>query len=148
MKKLFSSKELFSLRNNIPIALVITAVLNLNTRSEHDSLRFQCPLCHSFNTACNPNTNLARCFPCQKNFNPIDLVMTVRSLSFPDSVALLQKIQAKLTHSPHKQQKTHPTRTTVKQTPPQSTQTQQLQPSAKQELTWLGDILSQYIKLS
>ncbi|XPS89502.1 hypothetical protein Dvar_75210 [Desulfosarcina variabilis str. Montpellier] len=54
--------------------------------------RFLCPLCNEFQTATNPKTNLARCFLCEKNFNPIDLVMTVKGLGFVDSVKYLHTL--------------------------------------------------------
>lgn len=53
-------------------------------------LRFLCPLCSRFNTAVNPATNLARCFACRKNFNPIDLVMAVHKCSFLEAVSFLE----------------------------------------------------------
>ncbi len=53
-------------------------------------LRFRCPVCHGFHTATNPKTNLARCFECQINFNPIDLVMAVTAQSFVETVEFLK----------------------------------------------------------
>jgi transposase-like protein len=78
------------LRNQIPIDEVITDLLNLKLRNVNAILRFRCPLCDNFHTATNHETNLARCFDCQKNFNPIDLVMTVGKCSFVDAVQLLK----------------------------------------------------------
>jgi DNA primase len=78
------------LRNQIPIDEVITDLLNLKLRNVNAILRFRCPLCHNFHTATNHDTNLARCFDCQKNFNSIDLVMTVGKCSFIDAVELLK----------------------------------------------------------
>ncbi|MBW2337503.1 MAG: hypothetical protein JRF47_12225 [Deltaproteobacteria bacterium] len=78
------------LRNQIPIDEVITDLLNLKVRNVNAILRFRCPLCDNFHTATNHETNLARCFDCQKNFNPIDLVMTVGKCSFVDAVQLLK----------------------------------------------------------
>jgi hypothetical protein len=40
-------------------------------------------------TACHPKTNLGRCFRCQRNFNPIDLVMVVKGLCFQEAVQFL-----------------------------------------------------------
>ena len=37
-------------------------------------------------TATNPRTNLGRCFRCQRNFNPIDLVMVVKRYTFLQAV--------------------------------------------------------------
>jgi len=78
------------LRNQIPIDEVITDLLNLKVRNVNAILRFRCPLCHNFHTATNHDTNLARCFDCQKNFNPIDLVMTVGKCGFIDAVQILK----------------------------------------------------------
>ena len=78
------------LRNQIPIDEVITDLLNLKVRNINAILRFRCPLCGNFHTATNHETNLARCFDCKQNFNPIDLVITVGKCSFVDAVELLK----------------------------------------------------------
>jgi DNA primase len=90
MSKHYSANLLRMLRNQIPIDEVITDLLNLKVRNVNAILRFRCPLCHNFHTATKHDTNLARCFDCQKNFNPIDLVMTVGKCSFVDAVQLLK----------------------------------------------------------
>ena len=68
MAKHYTAVFLRMLRNQIPIDAVIVDLLNLELRSDHKMLRFRCPLCHGFHTATNHETNLARCFDCQKNF--------------------------------------------------------------------------------
>jgi hypothetical protein len=90
MSNYYSANLLRMLRNKIPIDEVITDLLNLKVRNVNAILRFRCPLCHNFHTATNHDTNLARCFDCQKNFTPIDLVMTVGKCSFVDAVQLLK----------------------------------------------------------
>jgi predicted RNA-binding Zn-ribbon protein involved in translation (DUF1610 family) len=108
MSKHYTADFLRMLRNQIPIDEVITDLLNLKVRNVNAILRFRCPLCGNFHTATNAilrfrcplcgnfhtatnhETNLARCFDCQKNFNPIDLVMTVGKCSFVDAVELLK----------------------------------------------------------
>ena len=55
-------------------------------------LRFLCPLCREFNTAVNPRTNLGRCFRCEQNFNPIDMVMIVKGYSFLQAVEYLSSL--------------------------------------------------------
>ena len=77
------------LRNDIDIDLVIKR-LRLETRSSQKIFRFRCPLCHGFHTATNPKTNLARCFDCRINFNPIDLVMAASARSFVQTVEFLK----------------------------------------------------------
>ena len=90
MSKHYSANFLRILRNQIPIDGVITDLLNLEVHHDHQILRFRCPLCDNFHTATNHQTNLARCFDCQKNFNPIDLVITVGKCSFIDAVQFLK----------------------------------------------------------
>ena len=78
------------LRNDIPINSVIEDLLNLKVRYTDQMCRFQCPQCFNFHTATNPSTNLARCFDCKENFNPIDMVMSVEKCSFIDAVESLK----------------------------------------------------------
>ena len=92
MKKRFSAQELFELRNSIPINTVIAELLALPSKTTEGLFRFLCPICHEFQTATNPGTNLARCFVCQKNFNPIDLVMLVKKTGFIESVTYLKTV--------------------------------------------------------
>lgn len=82
MSRHYSSDFLRHLRNQISIDQVIVDLLNLELKDDCETLRFRCPLCYNFHTATNHQTNLARCFDCQKNFNPIDLVITVGKCSF------------------------------------------------------------------
>lgn len=86
----YTRQELFILRNHIPIDSLI-AELGIPSRMIEGYFRFCCPVCDEFNTAVNPQTNLARCFACRKNYNPIDLVMIVKGLDFIHSVKFLQK---------------------------------------------------------
>jgi DNA primase len=86
----YTANFLRMLRNQIPIDEVVGDLLNLELRNTADRFRFRCPLCNGFHTAINRETNLARCFDCQKNFNPIDLVMTVTNCNFLDAVDLLK----------------------------------------------------------
>ena len=90
MSQYYSAHFLRRLRNDILIDDVIVNLLNLQVRNHQKILRFRCPLCYNFHTATNHKTNLARCFDCQKNFNPIDLVMTVAKCNFVDAVQFLK----------------------------------------------------------
>jgi len=90
MPKYYPADFLRMLRNQVPIDTVIIDLLNLEVRNDLKILRFRCPLCYGFHTATNHETNLARCFDCQQNFNPIDLVMTVGKCSFVDAVEILK----------------------------------------------------------
>lgn len=92
MGKLFSSQELFEIRNSIPIDVLIEKKLAIPSKISEGFFRFLCPLCNEFQTAVNPKTNLGRCFRCEKNFNTIDMVMAFHSTGFIDSVKYLQTI--------------------------------------------------------
>jgi predicted RNA-binding Zn-ribbon protein involved in translation (DUF1610 family) len=87
----YSASLLRTLRNRIPIDAVIVDMLRMDIRPDENQLRFCCPLCGHFHTATNSKTNLARCFDCEKNFNPIDLVITVTNSNFVEAVEWLKK---------------------------------------------------------
>ena len=72
--------------------MLIRDRLQVPSKIRDGFFRFLCPLCNEFQTAVNPNTNLARCFRCEKNFNTIDLVMAVRKCGFKDSVLFLKTL--------------------------------------------------------
>lgn len=92
MGKLFSSQELYRLRNSIPIDVLIEKELAIPSKISEGFFRFLCPLCNEFQTAVNPKNNLGRCFRCEKNFNTIDMVMSWHNIGFVDSVKYLQTI--------------------------------------------------------
>lgn len=91
----FSSSQLYALRNEINVEMLIEKTLHIPCRVTDGCFRFLCPLCNGFDTAVNPKTNLARCFRCEKNYNTIDLVMLTRQADFLYSVKFLQTIHAK-----------------------------------------------------
>jgi len=86
----FTNHELYILRNDIPIDALIEKALCIPSRIADGCFRLLCPLCKQFNTAVNPETNLARCFRCEENFNTIDLVILIRKSDFVESVRFLQ----------------------------------------------------------
>lgn len=90
MSQYYPADFLRMLRNDIPIDEVIVDLLNLEVQKDRKTIRFRCPLCYNFHTATNHKTNLARCFDCQKNFNPIDMVITVGNCGFVDAVKFLK----------------------------------------------------------
>jgi hypothetical protein len=94
-KRCFSSDQLYALRNEISVQVLIEKTLHIPFQMTKGCFRFLCPLCSGFDTAVNPKTNLARCFRCEKNFNTIDLVMLVRQAKFVDSVRFLKSIHQK-----------------------------------------------------
>lgn len=95
MKQRFTRQELYDLRNFIPINELIRE-LELPCKFSEGYFRFLCPACNEFQTATKPETNLARCFRCARNFNTIDLVLICRRLSFVDGVVFLQTFYAKI----------------------------------------------------
>ena len=90
MSQYYPADFLRMLRNDIPIDEVIVDLLNLEVQKDRKTIRFRCPLCYNFHTATNHETNLARCFDCEKNFNPIDMVITVGNCGFVDAVKFLK----------------------------------------------------------
>jgi ribosomal protein S27E len=90
MSSYYPADVLRTIRNQIPIEKVIVTMLNMEVRHTSKWLRFRCPRCYNFHTATNQNTNLARCFDCRENFNPIDIVMAVGECSFVEAVEYLK----------------------------------------------------------
>ena len=89
----YISKELLRrLRNDIPIEDVISNILKIPNKVSEGYFRFLCPIYNEIHTAVNKSTNLARCFSCDKNFNPIDIIMIYENLNFFDTVNFLKEI--------------------------------------------------------
>jgi len=93
MPNRYAKQTLGRLRNDIPIAILIADILELPCKTADGYFRFLCPLCNGFDTATNPNTNLARCFTCKQNLNPIDIAMIVKRQNFREAVQFLQGIR-------------------------------------------------------
>lgn len=93
MKRVYHTKEeLFDLRNRIPVKRVIES-LKIPVKTDDGYFRFCCPLCNNHTTAINPQANLARCFSCKRNFNPIDLVIAAKGLSFAQTINYLRNLK-------------------------------------------------------
>lgn len=90
---MYSKKLLIGLRNEMPISIIIADILDIPSKTADGYFRFLCPVCNEFDTATNPKTNLARCFRCKRNFNPIDMVMVVKRMNFKDAVEYLMDIR-------------------------------------------------------
>jgi hypothetical protein len=90
MAKYFSQQLLYRLRNEIRVDELL-ATLNWPNKRREGRFCFLCPRCHEFLTAANARTNLARCFRCQINFNPIDLVMHIHECDFVTAVHFLEE---------------------------------------------------------
>ena len=91
MTKFFPRQLLYRLRNEIPVAKLVPQ-LDWPHKHREGRFCFLCPRCGEFLTAVNPRTNLARCFACETNFNPIDLVS--RSVAQPPLTIPNQPIQS------------------------------------------------------
>lgn len=89
----FSSEALHYVRNELDIVGLIRGYLEIPNKLSEGYLRFECPECKEYFTAVNPQTNLSRCFRCEKNFNTIELTMADQSLGFVDAVKLLLDIK-------------------------------------------------------
>ena len=93
MSNRYAKQTLRRLRNDIPIAILIADILELPCKTAEGYFRFLCPRCGGFDTATNPKTNLARCFTCKQNLNPIDITMIVKRQDFREAVQFLQGIR-------------------------------------------------------
>ena len=91
MPRRITEAELRRLRNDNDLSQLIRR-LGIAWKRDDGYFRFLCPICHEFNTATNPRTNLGRCFRCRKNFNPIDIVMSVERVAFLEAVRMLQQL--------------------------------------------------------
>ena len=91
MGRRYSARLLRALRNDIDIRPLIEHVLEWPSKLSEGYFRFLCPLCNQFNCAVNPDTNLGRCFRCQRNFNPIDFVMVTDQCTFVEAVEFLKR---------------------------------------------------------
>ena len=91
MSRRFTKEELFAVRNHLPIQVLIEQILKMPCKTIEGLFHFACPFCRGFETATKRETNLARCFQCEKNFNTIDLVMLSSKMSFVESVKFLKR---------------------------------------------------------
>ena len=96
MSRRFSDRQLYQVRNHIPIRHVIETLLAIESETLQGVFRFRCPLCSGRHTAVKPETNLSRCFHCGRNFNAIDLCMIAKHMSFVESVRFLIERQGQL----------------------------------------------------
>jgi DNA primase len=92
MSRQYSPEKLRCLRNEIDITDLIANVLHVPHKVSEGYFRFLCPICSEFDSATNPRTNLARCFRCERNFNPIDMVMIIHDSSFVEAAKYLSRL--------------------------------------------------------
>ena len=86
-----SAKHLGQLRNDISVHAVIDD-LRIPTRRRGTRSTFRCPSCETYLTAISPRTNFARCFRCERNFNPIDLAMEECGYGFLRAVRYVESL--------------------------------------------------------
>jgi hypothetical protein len=92
MTKVFVTRAyLHRLRNEVPFQLLFRK-LGWSHKRVGIQLRFVCPVCSESQTSINPATNLARCFRCQRNWNPIDFTITVTNCEFLQAIAQLEEL--------------------------------------------------------
>jgi len=84
----FCDNLLRRLRNQIEFANLFSR-LTWPHKRRGDQLAFLCPCCRETDSDINPRTNLARCFHCKTNFNPIDFTMNARPCDFVEAVEYL-----------------------------------------------------------
>jgi DNA primase len=91
MAKRYSAELLRRLRNEIPIDWLI-GYLRWPHKRRNGQFVFVCPVCRESESDVNPKTNLARCFHCQQNFNPIEFTMAVEVVEFVEAVEFLKPL--------------------------------------------------------
>src|SRR6516164_1745544 len=76
---MFPADLLRRLRNDLPMRVTIASLGRQGPPSKMREGRFVflCPWCGEMLVAVNPRNNLAHCFGCGKNFNNIDLLLTL-----------------------------------------------------------------------
>ena len=91
MPRYFPRQLLYRIRNEIPLASLM-AELQWPHKTRDGRLCLLCPRCGELIAVVNPRTNLARCFPCEVNFNTIDLTMSIKAYDFVDAVHFLEPL--------------------------------------------------------
>lgn len=88
MQRSLTAETLRRLRNDVDFQRLFEE-LDWPHKWREGQLAFVCPKCREYASAVNPRTNLARCFWCRTNFNPIDFVMMAGPATFLDAVHCL-----------------------------------------------------------
>ena len=80
------------IRNDLPMSVTITALGREGppAKMSEGYFRFLCPHCSEMRATVNPKNNLAHCFYCKKNWNNIDLLLTL-DYDFRSAVTLLER---------------------------------------------------------
>ena len=81
--------RLHELRNTIDFSHLFRRLGWPWNRRADGVIQFVCPKCCESQTSVNPKTNLARCFRCERNWNPIDFTMDVGRMEFLEAYGYL-----------------------------------------------------------
>ena len=84
--------RLHELRNTIDFSNLFRRLGWPWKRREDGAVLFVCPVCSESQTSVNPKTNLARCFRCERNWNPIDFAMEVGRMDFLEAYGFLEEM--------------------------------------------------------
>jgi hypothetical protein len=89
---MISAELLRRLRNDLPMPVTIATLGRQGPPAKRSEgyFRFLCPGCGEMLATVNPRNNLAHCFCCRKNFNNIDLLLTL-GYDFRSAVAVLER---------------------------------------------------------
>ena len=89
---MISAELLRRIRNDLPMPAAIAALGRQGPpcKISEGYFRFLCPHCGEMRATVNPRNNLAHCFCCKKNFNNIDLLITL-DYDFRAAVTLLER---------------------------------------------------------
>ena len=91
-RTLIRRDQLRELRNRIDFRHLFRR-LGWPWKSREDGvIRFVCPECSESQTSVNPKTNLARCFRCERNWNPIDFTMDAGRMDFLEAYGFLEEM--------------------------------------------------------
>lgn len=92
MGKRYSAELLRRLRNEIPIAWLIGDYLLWPHKRRDGQFVFVCPVCNESESDVKRETNLGRCFQCERNFNPIEFTMATQAMDFVEAVEFLKPL--------------------------------------------------------
>ena len=84
--------NLRELRNMIDFSHLFRRLVWPWKRRNDGVILFVCPECSESETSVNPKTNLARCFRCERNWNPIDFTMAVGRMEFLEAYDYLEEM--------------------------------------------------------
>lgn len=84
--------RLHKLRNTIDFSHLFRRLGWPWKRREDGVILFVCPECRESQTSVNPKTNLARCFRCERNWNPIDFTIEVGHMDFLEAYGYLEEM--------------------------------------------------------